>query len=136
MEKGEHMKTVIFACIHNAGRSQMAAALFNNLVDSKKARAVSAGTHPADQVHPNAIVVMKEIGVDISNEKPKLISIEMLQRAEILVTMGCEEWCPSLPTVEHIKWDVTDTYMDSLEEARRIRDQLKLLVQFLINELH
>lgn len=128
------MKTILFACTHNAGRSQIAAALFNKMVNPAKAKAISAGTHPADEVHPNILAVMSEIGIDLSDEKPKKISLKMLKKADVFVTMGCEEECPILPTIENIKWEISDTYMESLEEARRIRDQLSSLVQSLINE--
>lgn len=93
------MKTALFACIHNAGRSQMAAAFFNKMVNPTKARAISAGTNPDDKVHPNTVTVMSEVGIDLSDKKPKKISLEILKNADIFVTMGCEEGCPTFPSV-------------------------------------
>lgn len=91
------MKTVIFACVHSAGRSQMAAALFNHLANPSLARAVSAGTHPAARVHPEVVEVMREVGIDLSSGKPQLLTSELAQRANLLVTMGCGEECPFHP---------------------------------------
>ena len=94
------MKTVLFACVHNAGRSQMAAALFNKFANPRKAKAISAGTHPASHVHPY-VKVMSEAGLDLSKERPKKITKEMMLTADFLVTMGCEEHCPHVPNLEH-----------------------------------
>ena len=91
------MKTVLFACIHNAGRSQMAAALFNRVADPEKARATSAGTDPALKVHPEVLEAMKELGVDLSGAKPRKLTTELASQAAFLVTLGCGEACPVIP---------------------------------------
>ena len=91
------MKTVLFACVHNAGRSQMAAAWFNLLSDPAKERAISAGTEPGSRVHPEVVVAMNEVGVDLSAASTSKLTSELAQRASLLVTMGCGEQCPVLP---------------------------------------
>jgi arsenate reductase len=91
------MKTFIFACIHNAGRSQMSAAFFNELADSRLARAVSAGTQPADRVHPIVIEVMREAGIDLAQAKPQKLTEELARNAGVLITMGCGDECPYVP---------------------------------------
>jgi arsenate reductase len=102
------MKTVLFACVHNAGRSQMAAAWFNALADPQKARGISAGTEPGARVHPEVAEAMKEAGIDLSNEKPKFLSEELAQSADLLVTMGCGETCPVVPGLERTDWPLED----------------------------
>ncbi|AKT38683.1 uncharacterized protein CMC5_028310 [Chondromyces crocatus] len=98
------MKTIVFACVHNAGRSQMAAAWFNALVDPGKAHAESAGTAPAAQVHPEVVEVMQEVGVDLSREVPKRLSDALGSTASLLVTMGCGEACPAVAGVCREDW--------------------------------
>src|SRR5207237_7103482 len=88
------MNTVIFACIHNAGRSQMAAAFFNAMADHSKARAVSAGTQPAERIHPEVVAAMDEIGIDLSKARPQRLTTELAKTASVLVTMGCGDACP------------------------------------------
>ena len=88
------MKTVIFACVHNAGRSQMAAAYFNTLADPAKARALSAGTTPGDRVHPEVVEVMREAGIDLSGARPQKLTTELAGEAQLLITMGCGDECP------------------------------------------
>ena len=99
---GRRAKTVLFACVHNAGRSQMAAAWFNDLADPTKARAISAGTEPAERVHHEVVEVMKEVGLDLSHQVPQLLSEELARNANLLVTMGCGEACPIVPGVERV----------------------------------
>ena len=91
------MKTVIFACVHNAGRSQMAAAYFNTLADPAKARALSAGTTPGDRVHPEVVEVMREAGIDLSGARPQKLTTELAGEAQLLITMGCGDECPYVP---------------------------------------
>jgi arsenate reductase (thioredoxin) len=98
------MKTYLFACVHNAGRSQMAAALFNLYADRSGCLAISGGTRPADHVHPEVVEVMREIGVDLNSETPKLLTDELAQTASVLVTMGCGEACPFVPNLRKISW--------------------------------
>ena len=91
------MKTVIFACIRNAGRSQMAAAFFNKLADPSKAKALSAGTMPEDRVHPEVVAVMQEEGIDLSRARPQKLTSELAAEAQLLITMGCGDECPYVP---------------------------------------
>lgn len=119
------MKSVIFACVHNAGRSQMAAAFFNALADPTRARAVSAGTQPAGAVHPEVVDVMREVGVDLAGARPRLLSDELAADADLLVTMGCGEACPLIPDLERDDWPLADPKGRSPDEVRRIRDQIR-----------
>ena len=118
------MKTVVFACVHNAGRSQMAAAFFNALADPEKARAISAGTRPAARVHPEVIEVMREAGVDLSGAVPALLTKERAQGAALLVTMGCGEECPVLPGVRVEDWPLEDPKGMAPDRVREIRDDI------------
>jgi arsenate reductase len=94
--------TVIFACVHNAGRSQMAAAWFNKMTDGAKARAISAGTQPGERVHPEVVAVMREEGIDLASAKPQFLSEELARRGTLLVTMGCGDACPYVPGVKKL----------------------------------
>src|SRR6188472_525810 len=114
------MKTVIFACVHNAGRSQMAAAYFNRLVDRAKARAVSAGTSPGDRVHPEVVHVMHEEGIDLSGAQPQRLTPALAEQAHILVTMGCGEECPFIPGVTRDDWPLEDPKGQPLARIRSI----------------
>lgn len=126
------MKTVIFACVHNAGRSQMAKAFFDALADSSKANAVSAGTEPALKVHPEVLTVMKEVGIDLSNAKPTLLSQQLAEVASLLVTMGCGEKCPYVPGLKVLDWKLEDPKGQDLAKVRATRDQIEKLVLNLI----
>ena len=126
------MKTVIFACVHNAGRSQMAAAFFNQLADSASAHAVSAGTHPGDRVHPEVIAVMRESGIDLSATVPRKLTSELAAGAEMLITMGCGDECPVVPGVRRDDWPLDDPKGRPLEEVRRIRDEIRSRVAELL----
>jgi arsenate reductase len=119
------MNTVIFACLHNAGRSQMAAAFFNRLADPQKARALSAGTRPAERVHPEVQEVMREVGIDISGAKPQLLTTELAAGARHLVTMGCGEECPYLPGLAVQDWPLEDPKGQPRERVRSIRDDIR-----------
>jgi glycerol uptake facilitator-like aquaporin len=121
--KEAKMKTYVFACVHNAGRSQMAAALFN-LYAKPGCRAVSAGTAPAKQVHPEVIGVMQEIGIDLSAAKPRRLTEELTSAADVLVTMGCGEACPFVPGLRIVDWSLPDPKGQPIEAVRRIRDQI------------
>jgi arsenate reductase (thioredoxin) len=127
------MNTYIFACVHNAGRSQMAAAFFNQLADRVKARAVSAGTAPAERVHPEVVEAMAEMGIDVSAAKPQKLTTELVADAVLLVTMGCGEDCPYVPGVRIEDWLLEDPKGQSLDLVRRIRDDVKMRVQDLIS---
>jgi arsenate reductase (thioredoxin) len=120
------MTTVIFACIHNAGRSQMAAAWFNALADSSKARALSAGTEPGSRVHPEVLVAMREVGIDLGDAKPQLLTESMIAEASHLVTMGCGEACPvAPPRVVRDDWPLEDPKGKPVERVREIRDDVR-----------
>src|ERR1700744_3714851 len=116
------MRTFIFACVHNAGRSQMAAAFFNRFADAEQAHAVSAGTQPAAAVHPVVVEVMSEMGIDLSGAQPQKPTPALADGAEMLITMGCGEECPYLAGVEREDWPLVDPKGKSLAEVRSIRD--------------
>ena len=126
------MTTVLFACVHNAGRSQMAAALFNALVDPARARAISAGTQPAAHVHPEVVTVMREVGIDLSGATPTRLDDALAREAQILVTMGCGEECPIVPGVKRIDWNVPDPKGRDAQDVRAIRKDIERLVAGLI----
>ena len=123
---------MIFACVHNAGRSQMSAAFFNRYADPGKAHAVSAGTQPADRVHPEVIEVMKEAGIDLSTAKPQKLTPELAQDAYLLVTMGCGDECPFVPGVRRDDWPLPDPKGKSMEHVRNTRDEIEKRVKALI----
>ena len=122
------MEKIIFACIHNAGRSQIAAAFFNEYADPKKAQAISAGTQPASQVHPEVKAVMDEIEISLANAKPKLLTAELAKDAKYLITMGCKENCPYIPELKMLDWPFQDPKGQSLENVRQTRDKIKTQV--------
>lgn len=126
------MKKVLFACVHNAGRSQMAAAWFKQLADPSKATAISAGTEPGARVHPEVVEVMKEVGVDLSSERPTFLSEELARSADMLVTMGCGDACPVVPGVERGDWPLEDPKGRPVERVREIRDEIRDLVSALV----
>ena len=119
------MNTVIFACIHNAGRSQMAAAWFNALADSTKARAVSAGTEPGARVHPEVLEAMREVGVDLGGSKPQKLTDDLARGAQMLITMGCGEQCPFVPGLRRDDWPLEDPKGKPLARVREIRDDVR-----------
>jgi arsenate reductase len=119
------MKTVLFACVHNAGRSQMAAAWFNALSDPTKARAISAGTAPGTRVHPEVLEAMREVDVDLSDVKPKFLSEELAASATLLVTMGCGETCPVVPGLRRADWPLEDPKGKPIARVREIREEVR-----------
>ena len=133
----DKMKTVLFVCVHNSGRSQMAEALFNNLAGGK-AHAFSAGTQPADKVNPAVVEAMKEVGMDISGNKPKTLTMDMVEKAERMITMGCgaeaEAVCPA-SFIETEDWALEDPKGKSLDQVRKIRDEIKERVIKLVKEV-
>ena len=126
------MKTVLFVCVGNSGRSQMAEAFFNHMAGGK-ARAISAGTKPASAVDPQTVEVMREVGIDIGAAKPKALTMEMVEQADRVVTMGCgaEGVCPT-SFVETEDWQLEDPKGKSLEEVRQIRDEIRTRVMMLL----
>ncbi|MDZ4077224.1 MULTISPECIES: arsenate reductase ArsC [Hydrocarboniphaga] len=126
------MQTVIFACVHNAGRSQMSAAFFNEMADPAKARAISAGTHPADRVHPEVLDAMREIGIDLAGARPQRLTADLAQAAELLITMGCGDECPYVPGLRRDDWPLQDPKGQGGHRVREIRDEIRQRVQRLI----
>ena len=126
------MKTVLFACVHNAGRSQMAAAWFNRLADATKARAISAGTEPAAHVHPEVIAAMREVGIDLTGAATTRLTPEVAQAAQVLVTMGCGDQCPVVPGAQREDWTLDDPKGKPIAQVRTIRDDIRNRVRALI----
>lgn len=126
------MKKIIFACVHNAGRSQMSAAFFNKLADPNKAIAVSAGTHPADRVHPEVLEAMRAVGIDLSGAKPQKLTQELAQDAHLLITMGCGDECPYVPGLRRADWPLQDPKGQSGTRVMEIRDDILQRVTALI----
>ena len=127
------MKTVIFACVHNAGRSQMAAALFNKRADPSKARALSAGTNPGGRVHPEVVTVMREEGVDLVDARPQKLTPELASQAQLLITMGCGDECPFVPGLRRDDWPLEDPKGQPVERVREIRDDIRRRVEALVD---
>jgi arsenate reductase len=125
---------VVFACVANAGRSQMAAAFFNKLASPARARAISAGTRPAPAVHPEVVDVMREAGIDLSAATPQYLSTDLAKDAHILITMGCGDECPLVPGVERDDWPLDDPKGQSVEMVRKVRDEIRQKVAELIKE--
>jgi arsenate reductase len=126
------MRTYIFACVHNAGRSQMAAAFFNQLADPAKAHAVSAGTEPGPRVHPEVLQVMREVGIDLSNAQPQKLTTDLAQQANLLITMGCGEGCPYVPGLRRDDWPLPDPKGLPLDEVRTVRDDIQSRISKLL----
>jgi arsenate reductase len=126
------MNTVIFACVHNAGRSQMAAAFFNRLADPTQARAISAGTQPGERVHPEVVEVMRERDVDVANAKPQKLTDELAQGAQWLITMGCGDQCPLVPGLKRDDWPLEDPKGKPRERVREIRDEVERKVRAML----
>jgi arsenate reductase (thioredoxin) len=123
------VKTVVFACVHNAGRSQMAAAFFNRLADPARAVAISAGTQPAERVHPEVVAAMAEIGVDLSGARPRRLTRELADGASVLVTMGCGDECPYVPGLVVRDWPLEDPKGKGIERVRTIREDIRRRVE-------
>jgi glycerol uptake facilitator-like aquaporin/protein-tyrosine-phosphatase len=126
------MKTVLFACVHNAGRSQMAAAFLNRLADPQLARAISAGTSPADHVHPEVQAVMAELDIDLSGARPQRLTRDLASTAQLLITMGCGDKCPSVPGLRVMDWPLPDPKGQGLDQVRSIRDEVRRRVLALL----
>lgn len=119
------MKLVVFACVHNAGRSQMAAAWFDTLADPAKARAISAGTAPGTAVHPEVLEAMREVGIDLADRRPQRLTEALAEGASMLVTMGCGDECPVIPGARRDDWPLEDPKGKSIDRVREIRDEVK-----------
>ena len=126
------MIRILFACVHNAGRSQMAAALFNQLADPSLAQAISAGTDPATQIHPEVLSVMREVGIELDGVTPRLLTAELASQANILVTMDCGETCPVVPGLKREDWNLPDPKGQPPEHVRQIRDEIRKRVREMV----
>jgi arsenate reductase (thioredoxin) len=126
------VKTILFACVHNAGRSQMAAAFFNDMVDPAVARAISAGTRPAAAIHPEVLEAMREAGLDLGTVRPQVLSEELAEGADLLITMGCGDECPVVPGLRRDDWPLPDPSGESPDRVRAIRDEVRRRVSALL----
>ncbi len=126
------MKTVLFACVHNAGRSQIAAAFFNALADRNKGQGLSAGTEPGTRVHPEVVIAMKEVGIDLSKVEPRVLTSDIAQNSQVLITMGCGEACPVVPGLRREDWPLDDPKGKPIAVVRAIRDDIRARVEDLI----
>jgi protein-tyrosine-phosphatase len=125
---------VLFVCVHNAGRSQMAAGLLDHRAGGR-VRVRSAGSEPADRINPAVAEAMREVGIDVSGETPKLLTDQGVREADVVVTMGCGDACPFYPGKRYLDWDLPDPSGRSVAEVREIRDRIDLLVRDLLDEL-
>jgi protein-tyrosine-phosphatase len=125
---------VLFVCVHNAGRSQMAAALLSDRAQGR-VHVRSAGSEPTDQINPAVVAAMQEVGLDLSQEFPKPLTDESVQAADVVITMGCGDACPIYPGKRYLDWQLDDPAGKPLEEVRPIRDEIDRRVQLLLSEL-
>jgi protein-tyrosine-phosphatase len=130
----EKKATVLFVCIHNAGRSQMAAGYLQHLAGDR-VQVLSAGTEPKDQVNPSAIAVMAEEGIDIANNTPKVLTTEAVQESDYVITMGCGDTCPFFPGKQYLDWPLQDPAGKGVDAVRPIRDEIRGRVEALIAEI-
>ncbi|KAF9175083.1 hypothetical protein BGX21_001071 [Mortierella sp. AD011] len=128
------MADIMFACVHNAGRSQMAAAFFNKHRTRDGINGISAGTNPASEIHGVVCQIMLEKGIDLSHIKPVKLTPELAQTCSTIVTMGCGEACPFVPGIKVIDWQITDPKDKSLDEARKIRNEIEIKIKVFITE--
>ncbi|MAT63026.1 MAG: arsenate reductase ArsC [Actinomycetota bacterium] len=132
--EGKETPGVLFVCVHNAGRSQMAAGLLRHLAENR-AKVFSAGSKPANELNPLAIEAMAEIGIDISQNFPMLFDESLMEEVDIVVTMGCGDTCPILPGKNYLDWQLDDPADQKIEKVRTIRDQIENKVRLLIEEI-
>jgi arsenate reductase (thioredoxin) len=125
---------VLFVCLHNAGRSQMSAALFERAANGRHS-AESAGTEPADRVHPQVVEVMREVGIDLSTKRPQRLSHRLAEDADVVVTMGCGDACPYIPGKRYMDWDLPDPKARPIEEVRELRNEINRRVSELASDL-
>ncbi|WP_330261465.1 arsenate reductase ArsC [Streptomyces sp. NBC_00539] len=126
--------SVLFVCVHNAGRSQMAAAWLTHLAGDR-VEVRSAGSAPADSVNPAAVEAMREVGIDMSAETPKILTVEAVQASDVCITMGCGDTCPVFPGKRYLDWKLEDPAGQGVEAVRPIRDKIKQLIEALIAEI-
>ena len=128
------MKGVLFLCIHNSGRSQMAAGFMRHH-GAGRVMVYSAGSEPANSINPSAVAVMKEVGIDIAAAQPQLWTMEMLEAVDVVVTMGCGDACPFLPGKKYVDWPLNDPSGQGIEAVRPIRDEIQKLVEDLLEQI-
>jgi arsenate reductase (thioredoxin) len=128
------VSTVLFVCLHNAGRSQMSQALFERAADGRH-EALSAGTTPAERVHPEVVEAMRELDIDLADRKPRALTRELAEQADVVVTMGCGDACPHIPGKRYLDWDLPDPKGRPLDEVRATRDEIERRVRELAEEL-
>jgi protein-tyrosine-phosphatase len=128
------MTAVLFVCLHNAGRSQMSQALFERASQGRHT-AASAGTTPGEHVHPEVVEVMREFGVDLAERTPQLLTRDLAERADVVVTMGCGDACPYIPGKRYLDWDLPDPKGRPIDEVRATRDEIASRVTALVEEL-
>jgi arsenate reductase (thioredoxin) len=128
------MATALFVCLHNAGRSQMSAALFERAARGRH-HALSAGTQPGERVHPEVVGVMRELGIDLSGRVPRKLTRELAERADVVVTMGCGDECPYIPGKRYLDWDLPDPKGRPVAEIRATRDDISRRIDELVDEL-
>ena len=126
---------VLFVCVHNAGRSQMAAGWLTSLAGDR-IEVRSAGSSPADQLNPTAVTAMREVGIDITAEQPEVLTADAVARADVVVTMGCGDTCPVFPGKRYEDWELTDPAGQPLEVVREVRDEIRVRVTTLLADLH
>jgi arsenate reductase (thioredoxin) len=129
------MSTVLFVCLQNAGRSQISEALFTQAAEGKH-QGLSAGTTPADHVHAEVVEVMRELGIDLAERRPKPLTRALVEQADLVITMGCGDQCPYVPGKQYIDWDLRDPDGQPIERVREIRDEIAGRVQALLAELN
>jgi protein-tyrosine-phosphatase len=134
MSRVNLMAVVLFVCLHNAGRSQMSRALFDQTARGRHT-ALSAGTTPGDRVHPQVVEAMREVGIDIADRRPQLLTRELAEQADVVITMGCGDQCPYIPGKRYIDWDLPDPAGRPLDEVRATRVAIAQRVTQLAHEL-
>ena len=128
------LPSVLFVCVHNAGRSQMAAAFLTHLAGDR-VQVRSAGSAPADTVNPSVVAAMAEAGIDVSAEVPKVLTVDAVQASDVVITMGCGDTCPVFPGKRYLDWQLTDPAGQGVEAVRPIRDEIELRIRGLIDEI-
>jgi arsenate reductase len=129
------MACVLFVCLHNAGRSQMSQALLERTADGRHT-AISAGTTPAEHVHPEVVEVMRDLGIDLSGRRPQLLTRELAEHADLIVTMGCGDACPYIPGKRYLDWNLPDPKGRPISEVRATREEIERRVNSLVEELN
>ncbi|MET7746094.1 arsenate reductase ArsC [Streptomyces sp. NPDC005385] len=128
------LPSVLFVCVHNAGRSQMAAAFLTHLAEDR-VQVRSAGSAPADTVNPSVVAAMAEVGIDVSAEVPKILTVDAVQASDVVITMGCGDTCPVFPGKRYLDWQLTDPAGQGVEAVRPIRDEIEERIRGLIDEI-